>query len=287
MNFIKLIKIGLGFLSSIPFGISMEDIYILMNNLYIYPIIGTIIGILIGLGCILFYSLFPPYLSTTITICWIYYITLFNHLDGIADFGDGIIAHGNVDKKRKILKDTTLGIGAVAFVSFYLLLIYTSLLSLYLFSNIFFSQFIIKYPIFFGIFSKYFSNYQIFFVSLVLLQSEICAKQSMLTISSYGKEFHDGLGSITIKGSKKNNNSYIGLIYSIFISLSILGITGLFCLIISLYSSHFILYISNKHFKGLNGDGIGCANEIGRLLCIIIMLIILEVTQIGDIYLWM
>ena len=288
MNFKKLIKSGLGFLSSIPTGISMNEIYSLMNQLYIYPIIGTILGLLIGIGSMFSYILFPSYLATTITICLIYYIILFNHLDGIADFGDGIIAHGNVDKKRKILKDTTLGIGAVGFVFFYLLLLYTSLLSLYLYSNIFFNQLTIKYFLFFGIFSNYFSSFPILFISIVLLQSEVCAKQSMLTISAYGKEFHDGFGSITIKGAKKNNNYYIGLIYSIFISLVFLGIVGLLCLVVTLYiTCNYVLYLSYKNFEGLNGDGIGCSNEIGRLLYIILILIILKLIQIGDIYIWM
>ncbi len=290
MTLLKLIKCGIGFLSSIPVGITMDDIEMLMNKLYIYPFIGTLIGIIIGSISYIIISFFPKNIASILVIYIIYYITLFNHLDGIGDFGDGIIAHGSIDKKRRALKDTSLGIGGVGFVILYIFLLYNVLLYLISISNftLLHIDILKNYIIlFFGIFSNLFLYNPIIFVSFVLVISEILGKQSMLIISSFGNPFHDGLGSYTINGAKKNKtNLYIGLLYSFFASLILLGCIGMVSYIISSLSSLYILYISNKHFQGLNGDGIGVSNEVGRLISILSVIISLKLIMIGD-YLWM
>lgn len=289
MEFFKSIKAGIGFLSTIPVGISIEGIKLLMNRLYLYPIIGTIIGLLIGSSSFIIYLLFPNNLASIITICIIYRITFFNHLDGLVDFGDGITAHGSLEKKRQVLKDTFIGIGGVAFCCLYIILMYSSLISLNSISYLFFLNFsnINNYFIS-SVFLKYFINYPLVFSILVLLSSEICAKQSMLTIATYGTPFNDGLGSITINGAKKNKiNFYIGIFYSILIIFILLGLIGIVGLCFSIISSIFILLLSNKHFGGLNGDGIGFVNELGRLIFIISVIFILKIILIGGNYLWM
>lgn len=289
MNIIRLIKCGLGFLSSIPVGISMDEIEMLMKNLYIYPIIGTILGVIIGLCSFIFYNFFCNYLATVFVICLIYYLTFFNHLDGVGDFGDGITAHGSIDKKRRALKDTALGIGGVSFICFYILLLYFSILSLHSVSYLLFLHLsYIKDTILFGFYFSYFQKYPLIFLSIVLLLAEISAKQSMLTISSYGNFFHEGLGSVTIKGAKGDKKAlYIGICYSFSISFLLLGIVGIVSFCMSILSSFYILNLSNRHFHGLNGDGIGCANEFSRLIFMISIIFIFKVILIGELYTWM
>jgi len=123
-------KAGFGFLSVIPVGITMEGIDALMKRLYMYPIVGFLLGIFIG-GIAFIAEMFLPTPLTIISIILaVYSIIWFNHLDGVADMGDGMTAHGSLEKKRKALKDMSLGIGGVAFAVLLILAFYSSLYAL-------------------------------------------------------------------------------------------------------------------------------------------------------------
>jgi len=42
------LRSGLGWLSTIPVGISMEGIEALMRQVYVFPLIGAVLGLLLG-----------------------------------------------------------------------------------------------------------------------------------------------------------------------------------------------------------------------------------------------
>ncbi|WNY27389.1 adenosylcobinamide-GDP ribazoletransferase [Methanolapillus ohkumae] len=281
------LKAGFGFLSVLPVGITMEGIEELMNRLYLYPVVGALLGILIGLGAFIFELFLPSPVTILFIMFAIYGLTWFNHLDGIADMGDGMTAHGSLEKKRKALKDMALGIGGVAFTVFSLLFLYASLLALESGADVFGNMMAIGMTgsmangfLWFGFLSILLSSLsahvglEIFSaVSVALVMgfsvwvAEILAKQSMLTIATFGKSFSEGLGSMTIKGGSSRNFA-IGIVFSLLVSVGLLGILGILAVFVTTLVAGFILRTSNKHFSGLNGDGIGAANEIGRAAAI-------------------
>src|SRR4030042_1165236 len=114
-SYLLAFKSGFGFLSTIPVGISMEGIDELMKKIYFYPVVGAVLGILIGAVAYIGQVIFPGPVLAALIMGFLYYITGFNHLDGVTDMGDGFMAHGSREKKIKALKDTTLGTGGVAF----------------------------------------------------------------------------------------------------------------------------------------------------------------------------
>ncbi len=123
-------KAGFGFLSIIPVGITMEGIDALMKRLYMYPVVGFCLGILIGIITFIAEIVLPSPLTIIAVMAAVYGIIWFNHLDGVADMGDGMTAHGSLEKKRKALKDMALGIGGVAFTVLLMLFFYSSLTAL-------------------------------------------------------------------------------------------------------------------------------------------------------------
>ena len=108
-SFLLAFKSGFGFLSTIPVGISMEGIDELMKKIYFYPIVGAVLGLLIGAVAYIGQLIFPEPVLAVLIMGFIYYITGFNHLDGVTDMGDGFMAHGSLEKKLRALKDTNLG----------------------------------------------------------------------------------------------------------------------------------------------------------------------------------
>lgn len=278
-------KAGFGFLSVIPVGITMEGIDALMKRLYMYPIVGFCLGVFIGIITFIAEIVLPTPLTIIAIMLAVYGIIWFNHLDGVADFGDGMTAHGSLEKKRKALKDMALGIGGVAFAVLLMLFFYSSLTAL---ENMVAGMNNAGMIPFAGLFSVIYGTVQAAgvsavwsgafitasFMALTVTLAETCGKQAMLTIATFGKSFSEGLGSMTIAGGTKKNFT-IGIIFTAIVSFVLLGFIGLAALIISTIAALLILKISNRHFEGLNGDGIGMANEIGRIATIASVAVIL------------
>ena len=278
MSIIKAFKAGFGFLSVIPVGITMEGIDALMKNLYMYPIVGFILGIIIGIASFVFEIFLAPPLAAIAIMLAVYGIIWFNHLDGVADMGDGMTAHGSLEKKRKALKDMALGIGGVGFAVLLMLSFYSVLIALENAAGGIYELTTLPYM---GILSFLFSAIAdaemsvragsallaAAAVAVTVIIGETCGKQSMLTIATFGKSFQEGLGSMTIAGGTRRN-FIIGMTFTIIVSVLLLGIAGLAALLVSTAAALIILKVSNRHFGGLNGDGIGMANEAGRVMAI-------------------
>lgn len=263
-SYLLAFKSGFGFLSTIPVGISMEGIGELMKKIYFYPVVGAILGLLVGAGAELGQVFFPASLLAALIMVLIYTLTGFNHLDGVADMGDGFMAHGSREKKLKALKDTNIGTGGISFCVLLLLTLYGSVRAVLEagaacmgtgFSGILFAA---------------------------MFVSEVSAKQSMLTIATFGKpipppagQAYPGLGAMTINGATKKN-FLIGFAFGAAVCFLPFGFIGLLPYLAASLFSLLLLNRSNAHFGGLNGDGIGTANEIGRVAALSIFSIILK-----------
>ena len=248
------LRSGFGFLSMLPVGLTMEGIAALMEKNYLYPVIGTFLGILLGVIAYISQLILPGEIALIIMLFSIYYIVGFNHLDGVADLGDGMMAHGSLEKKLNALKDTKLGIGGAASCTILLISLYSSIAAVQTESLSFVRMFNGSPEI---------TTPLMMFLSFIVM--ETCAKHSMLTIATFGKSIHEGLGSMTIDGATPVN-FMIGTIFSGLICTATLGLAGLLALIASIIFSLVLLNRSNNHFGGLNGDGIGTANELGRII---------------------
>lgn len=260
-SYLLALRSGFGFLSTIPVGLTMEGIDELMKKIYFYPVVGAVLGLLIGAIAYIAQVFFPAAISAALVMGFIYYITGFNHLDGVADFGDGVTAHGSLERKLKALKDMSLGIGGVAFCALLLITLYGAIqavqaegaaASIDVAKLMFFSMFV----------------------------AEVSAKQAMLTIAAFGKSIHEGLGSMTINGATKPR-FLAGLLFGALVCTLALGGLGIISYLAAVLSALVLLNRSNAHFKGLNGDGIGLANEVGRVVALIAIAVILKYSSGG------
>lgn len=260
-SYLLALKSGFGFLSTIPVGLSMEGIDQLMKKIYFYPVVGAVLGLLIGAVAYLGQTVFPAPITAAVIMVFVYYITGFNHLDGVGDLGDGMTAHGSLERKLKALKDTTLGIGGVAFCVLLLVMFYSAIRAIQAEGEAFGPDLA-----------------KLMFLSMFV--AEVSSKQAMLTIATFGKSLHEGLGSMTINGATVANFS-IGFIFGAAVCTLAFGSIGLFAYLAACVSALFLLNRSNAHFGGLNGDGIGMANEVGRVTALITIALILQLSNNG------
>jgi adenosylcobinamide-GDP ribazoletransferase len=188
----------------------------------------------------------------------LYCLTGINHLDGLADFGDGVVAHGSREKKIGAMRDVSLGIGGVVFCVIAVLGLFAAM-----------SGILGRDPAGVG--------YQFL---AVMIAAEVSAKQAMLTISAFGRSIHSGLGSIMIDETGFREFA-IGLVFSAAVCVLVfagvggldvgvgmcagLPVLGVAMLGSAIALALVVLGTANRNFGGISGDVIGATNEIARL----------------------
>jgi adenosylcobinamide-GDP ribazoletransferase len=96
---------------------------------------------------------------------------------------------------------------------------------------------------------------------------ETCAKQAMLTLITFGRSSHEGMGSQFIaRTSAWSFPIGIGITGG---GAATLGAAGGIALLISLGATFLILAVATRSFGGVGGDVMGAANEITRALSLL------------------
>ncbi len=242
-KFLFALRNGFGFLSTIPVGISMEGIENLMKHIYLFPVVGAVIGIILAVIALTSSLILSPIMLALLVIISIYYFTGINHIDGLADFGDGIAAHGTKEKKIAAMRDTAVGTGGIVFCMISILGLFVSLISIQE-SNVY------------------------LLLPFALIVAETSAKQTMVTVAAFGRRIHEGFGAMTVDNTKRSD-LIIGTIFSVSVCYFVLGSLGIEAFIISQLAGLLVLNTANSHFGGVSGDIVGAANEIGRLAALL------------------
>jgi len=235
------LRSGFGFLTTIPVGISMEGIEKLMKHIYLFPVVGAVVGLFLAGAGYASSAILPPILTSVVVIIFIYYLTGINHIDGLADFGDGVAAHGTREEKIAAMRDTAVGTGGMIFCIIAILGVFSSLVSI--------------------VEKKETLHY---LIPLALIASETCAKQTMVTVAAFGKKLHEGFGAMTVDNTKTSDFA-AGLVFTGVICYLALGSIGIGMLIVTQFAGLLVLNTANRHFGGVSGDIVGASNEIGRL----------------------
>lgn len=214
---------------------------------WFWPIIGGLIGICVG--AVGFFTLnilnLPSLLSAALIYSFTIWFTGFHHLDGLMDMGDGLMVHGDYQKKIEVMQDMAIGTGGISLFFIVAIITFTAINAIPA-SLIFF----------------------------VLLISEISAKISLLSCATFSKPFSNGTGKFFIE-SMNIKLLIIALVLTSLIGFLAINIAGVLGIIGALIGGYIMSIIASKHFKYTTGDILGASNEIGRAISIIIMITVL------------
>jgi len=225
---------------------------------WFWPVINGFIGLM---GAIIAFILakfihFDALLIAAIVYGFLLIINGFNHFDGLMDFGDGVMVHGNPQKKLSIMKDPMTGVGGIStgfVVGTITIAAYTSLISYAYAINLNFL--------------------------LLIIVAEISAKIGLTTCCISSKAAEEGIGKYFIEYMNLKNY-VIGLIIC-FIIATLLSLgpgfhIGLLGIIGGAFGGALTSLIAKKHLEIANGDVLGTSNELGRLFSLIAMLILIS-----------
>ena len=204
--------------------------------MYLFPIVGIIIGILVGSFGFGLSFLLDPIIVSFLVVTSIVIITGIHHADGLADFADGLMVKGSKEKKLNAMKDLSTGsAGVVAIVLYLIGLVVTISLT---------------------------NGFDLFKAILI---SEILAKFSMVLLASLGNSASIGSNSPFLKIMKDRKKLMVAFVIMIIPVALLAETTGLIILVVTFLVTLIILAISNRSFGGVTGDVLGTTNELTRL----------------------
>ena len=227
------------FLTIIP--TSNSDLNSIAKNMFLFPIVGIVIGLIVGsLGYGLSLYL-EPLVVSLVVVASLAVITGIHHTDGLADFSDGLMTKGTKEKKRKAMKDLSVGSAGIFSIVLYAIGMIIALS----FSN--------------GI--------DLF---KIILLSEIMAKFSMVLMAGLGNSASIGSNSPFMDSMKDKKRLLIAGIITI-IPLIVIGeMNGLIVFASGIILTMFLVGLSTKSFGGITGDVMGASNELTRLSSLLI-----------------
>lgn len=246
----------ISFLTKIP--TKSADIYDVAKQTYLFPVVGFIIGLMVYLVGYTSFRFLPREVGAIIITLSIYVVTGLIHLDGLADFSDGIMASGDRQKKILVMKDVKIGVGGIFSTVFILLITFYSISLLGMVET---SKNIFGY------------NMPMYEFGCALVISEVSAKLSMNTCLVVGRKMSSGIGSIFILHSTLTKYVIACLISTL---IGIL-LTGFYFVIVytGVVTALLIVGLAHKNFGGVNGDVIGASNEIARVATLLVWLVVL------------
>jgi adenosylcobinamide-GDP ribazoletransferase len=235
----KVLQALLQFTTILPLG-KPQVMELFARHSYLYPVAGYVIGALVALPVLFIPN---PMIAAAVAVALLLLITGAHHFDGLIDLGDGLMAHGDREKRIRALTDRNVGAGGVAAGVAVTLLLFAGLQ---------------------GVPSIVFA----------LIIGEVCAKFSMAFLTTYGKPFRQGLHSYLHQYSQPYFPvvAFILCIPIILFPIAPIKIMGAFLMM--LICPVILLAVSERLFGGMNGDVAGASNEITRA-CVIIAVALL------------
>jgi adenosylcobinamide-GDP ribazoletransferase len=206
--------------------------------MYLFPLVGLIIGIAIGFLSSLIFAYLPSFVLGFIITATILGITGLHHSDALSDLADGLMAKGSKEFKHKVMSDPRNGTAGTVVLIFYIIgmIIFVSTI-----------------------------EDKIKLVSVIII-AEVLSKYSMVLQCHIGKSAWIGLNLIFIKEMKHKKKFLVSTLI-LTISLILFGFNLYYMiasLLIMLVVSLVLSLIANRSFGGISGDVIGATNEVSR-----------------------
>lgn len=229
---------ALGFLTQLPIGHDETAWNAFRQTPAAFPLAAYPIGVLIALPVSL--SVVPAVTAFFFVVA-IVVLTGVNHADGLADLGDAAVVHGDSEQRRAVMKDTTVGVGAVLALGTVLAGLVLAGLALAALPSL--------------------------IAVGVVVAAEVGTKLGMAAIACLGTATHEGLGS-AFTGRRPRQ-----LVAPSVATLPAVALTGrspaaLAAVLAGVCTGLTVLLLARRALGGVSGDVFGGANEIGRVLAL-------------------
>jgi adenosylcobinamide-GDP ribazoletransferase len=229
----------LQFTTILPLG-RPQDFDAFAKHSWLYPLAGYVIALLI---CIPVYSIADTTLAAAVAVVGLIFISGAHHFDGLVDFGDGLMAHGDHEKRVRALTDRYVGAGGIAAGLAVTLLLFAGLR-------------------------------EAAAILPTIIIGEVSAKFAMAFLTAYGTPFKEGIHSYLHQFARSYFPilSFLLCIPLVFLPVSPVKLAAAGCLMV--LCPVIILATAKKAFGGINGDVVGASHEITRAVVVVALALI-------------
>jgi adenosylcobinamide-GDP ribazoletransferase len=222
----------LQFETRLPLG-SPRDLGGFARNPWLYPLAGYVVG---GIAALAAFFITPRILAAAASLALVLLVTGFHHFDGLLDFGDGLMAHGGMEKRVAALTDRSIGAGGVGLGLTVTLLAFAALSSV---------------PS----------------VWPAILAGEVLARLGTAWITVAGRPFREGIHA-TLHRSARPVHGFFAVLPVVPLLLAfppghLLLAGGVTALVVAA-----MIALGDHLFGGVNGDIAGATHEMARALVI-------------------
>lgn len=184
---------------------------------------------------------------------WLVVLTGITHLDGLADLADAVVVHGDSERRLSVMRDTTVGVGAIVAVVL-------SIAALALAAAVLRS---LPWQTALGI----------------VVAAEVGAKLGMTSLVAFGTATHDGLGS-SLTGRTGVGTAVAGALFvlpAVALGWEPIGsglgldwplVEGFAALCGAVVATLAVSLWAESRLGGVTGDVFGATNELARVLAL-------------------
>ena len=236
----------LAFFTVLPIPTSDASLEDAARGAYLLPLVGLLTG-LPGAGLLLLAYLMPPGVAATLALGAVLLMAGLHHTDGVMDVGDALMVRGNPERRREVLKDTRVGVGAVG------------------------ALFAVYAPPLAALAAL--AGVSPLRAAAALLASEVAARSAMLLLLIFGKPADEKSSSTPFVRSLKRGRRGVALVLALVLpTLIALPLGPLWMALTSLavpVTALFALAVAKRAFGGISGDLVGAAGELTRAVLLV------------------
>lgn len=247
-----------GFLTRfVPVDATLEDVG---RAAFLFPLVGALIGILVGTVGWLLGAVLSPILAGALTVVSLYAATGILHLDGLADFADGLAARGDSVARWEVMRRA--GVGAAGVLASFLILLTTwatvaEILSLSDESPS--SPLGLPLPV------------------VIIGASEVAAKLAMNFAMALGRPLSSGMAASVIGASQRSQLWVATAIAVAAISL-LAGWAAAPLGLLPWLPTAALVFLAHRRIGGMSGDVLGSVNEVARTTNLLAWAVILRIS---------
>lgn len=214
---------------------------------YLIPVVAAAVGLFAGAGGWGAEEAFGQAAGAALALCLSLLATGLHHADGLADFGDALMARGGSARRIEVLKDRTLGVGAVGALVMTWLISWAAMLEIFLAVG--------------GA-----------AVILYVVAAELSARMAMLVNAAVSPSSHEGSGNVFLLAAR-GWRGLAGIVLSLCglaITMVFLGYAApLLAAAAGIITAVALSLAGRIWFGGVGGDILGATVELGRMAALL------------------
>ena len=245
-----------GFFTRLPVG-TAASLEAVVAAFPLVPMVGWATGASAAIAVLVLAPVLPAAGLAAVLLALVVGLTGLNQTDGLLDLGDGLMVHGDAEKRLRVMHDYSAGVGAIGATLFTYLLSYGALTALL--------QTIAGEAGGVGGGSRWFTQ-NAFKGAAALLAAEILCRLPYVVLAWRGRPSHGGLGSAFVDGFRLRH-ALVGLCAAApgIAAAAWLGWLPLVLALVAVaFVAFFLLRTADRLLGGIGGDVMGASQELAR-----------------------